>query len=76
MAETQCQVMCRNDRCQLRENCFRYRAHPHPDDQTYGDFRPMDEMHGGKCGDFWDCKEYVESRKVPMEKLEFTWPKG
>lgn len=62
------EVMCRNEDCPLRKNCFRYRARPRKyHDQIYGDFHPMGN---GQCPDFLDCSEYVESRLVPMKELE------
>lgn len=62
-------LLCRNEDCQQRATCYRYRAIP-SNHQSYGEFYPMGD---GTCADYWDCREYVESRLVPMNKLDSKW---
>lgn len=62
--------MCTNEKCDLKQNCYRYRAIPKHYDQKYGDFHPMGD---GTCPDFWDCSEYVQRNLTPIKKHGDGW---
>lgn len=40
--------MCQNEKCPLKDNCYRYKAEPNPYRQSYGEF----EYKG-------DCEYYI-----------------
>ncbi len=46
--------MCANDKCTLKEECYRYTAISNPYRQSYGSFEQDEE---GKCNYFYDNKK-------------------
>jgi hypothetical protein len=59
-------AMCSNRTCELRSSCFRYRAHPTPLRQAYGDFAPSET---GDCDYLWPIAEGDPVRGWPGMEL-------
>jgi hypothetical protein len=45
--------MCDNKSCPLKENCYRFKAVPNPNRQSYMEFKHKD----GKCLDFYQVQK-------------------
>lgn len=52
--------MCANNKCELKNKCYRFLATPHPYWQAYADF-----PGGADCGYFWKIKE-IKEKKVKI----------
>lgn len=45
-------TMCNNNKCTLKEDCYRYTAKPNPYRQSYADFKQIE----GDCEHFLNIK--------------------
>ena len=50
--------MCANDKCTLKEECYRYTARPNPYMQSYASY---EQDKNGKCNDFYDNKKKLNA---------------
>lgn len=50
-------AMCENEKCPLKQDCFRYTATPSEHRQSYADFEPTVKDGKVLCDWFWDNKK-------------------
>ena len=58
--------MCKGTGCSKRNNCYRYRAQPHPNRQSY--FAKPPKKPDGRCDYYWSCKNYDPEYLEPIEE--------
>lgn len=57
--------LCSGNNCNLKENCYRYKANPNPYRQSYFGNPPLKE--DGSCLYFWDYKEELKNSYEPFK---------
>ena len=57
--------LCSGNSCNLKENCYRYKATPNPYRQSYFGNPPLEE--DGSCKYFWDYKEELKNSYEPYK---------
>ena len=50
-------AMCENEKCPLKQDCFRYTATPSEHRQSYADFEPTVKDGKVSCDWFWANKK-------------------
>jgi len=55
--------MCLNDKCPLKDNCYRFKAKPN-DYQTYSSFKYEwnSESNDWECSHYWPVESYLNSK--------------
>lgn len=59
--------MCRNARCHLRYDCYRYMAVPNPMRQAYAGFAPKDD---GDCVAWWPLDEDMKLNEELLKQKD------
>ena len=57
--------LCSGNNCNLKENCYRYKATPNPYRQSYFGNPPLEE--DGSCKFFWGYKEELKNSYEPYK---------
>lgn len=52
-------AMCKNTKCTLKEQCYRFTAYASEYRQTYGMFK----QKNGDCEHFWNNENQVDNKK-------------
>jgi len=67
-------AMCKGYGCNLRFGCYRFKAIPNEDYQSYFKDPPVENKEGvSLCGYFWPTEEYktmINAREINREELE------
>lgn len=63
-------TMCSNNRCLLRDKCYRYRAIPNTHNQRYEHFHYFSGQGKPECTYFWDTRDYLPSRLRETEDVD------
>lgn len=49
--------MCKNSKCELKEECYRYKAEPNCHRQAYAFFEPKKDERGAA-----DCENFIQHK--------------
>ena len=61
-------TMCKNNKCTLKEQCYRFTAFPNEIRQTYDTFKQIN----GDCEHFWNNENQVDNKKKVNNERNIT----